>query len=63
VDTSAPTGRRGEAVVLTITGFGAGYGRMQVLRDVELAVERNQIVALVGPTGAGKTTCCGRCRG
>ena len=49
--------------MLTITGFGAGYGRVQVLRDVELGVERNQIVALVGPNGAGKTTCCGRCRG
>jgi len=27
-----------------------------VLRDVELEVKRGQVVAIVGPSGAGKTT-------
>ena len=34
--------------MLTITDLGAGYGRVQVLWDVELAVERNQIDLLLG---------------
>lgn len=32
------------------------YGREQVLQDVSLTMEPGQTVALVGPTGAGKST-------
>jgi branched-chain amino acid transport system ATP-binding protein len=42
--------------LLEVRGLNAGYGRVQVLWDVDLAVEQNQIVALVGANGAGKTT-------
>jgi branched-chain amino acid transport system ATP-binding protein len=34
----------------------AGYGKVQVLRDVDLVVPDGGVVALVGPNGAGKTT-------
>jgi branched-chain amino acid transport system ATP-binding protein len=34
----------------------AGYGPQTVLRDVNLAVPDNAVVALLGPNGAGKTT-------
>jgi branched-chain amino acid transport system ATP-binding protein len=34
----------------------AGYGEMPMLRDIDLKVERGEIVALVGSNGAGKTT-------
>jgi len=33
-----------------------------VLRDVDLEVERGQVVAIVGPSGAGKTTLVDLCR-
>jgi len=33
-----------------------GYGRREVLRGVDLAVRRGEILAVVGPNGAGKTT-------
>lgn len=33
-----------------------GYGRGQVLRDVSLNVQANEVVAIVGRTGSGKTT-------
>ena len=42
--------------LLEVRALNAGYGRVQVLWDVALAVERQQIVALVGANGAGKTT-------
>ena len=42
--------------LLETRGLGAGYGEMQVLRGVTLAVRPAEIVAIVGSNGAGKTT-------
>jgi branched-chain amino acid transport system ATP-binding protein len=42
--------------LLEVGSLNAGYGRLQVLWDVSIAVESKQIVALVGANGAGKTT-------
>jgi branched-chain amino acid transport system ATP-binding protein len=42
--------------VLEINGLCAGYGAIEVLHDVELGLERGEIVALVGSNGAGKST-------
>jgi branched-chain amino acid transport system ATP-binding protein len=44
------------SALLDVRKLNAGYGRVQVLWDVDLAVEAKQIVALVGANGAGKTT-------
>lgn len=42
--------------MLQIEALNAGYGDVQILRDVSLTVEEGQIVALIGANGAGKTT-------
>ena len=42
--------------MLEVSKLAAGYGRVQVLWDVDLTVGSNEIVALVGPNGSGKST-------
>jgi branched-chain amino acid transport system ATP-binding protein len=42
--------------MLTIEHLCAGYGDVEVVRDVSFEVRRGEIVALVGANGAGKTT-------
>ena len=42
--------------MLSIERLSAGYGEARVLRDVDLHVERGEVVTLCGRNGAGKTT-------
>jgi branched-chain amino acid transport system ATP-binding protein len=42
--------------ILELQGLRAGYGEVQVLWGIDLAVRRGEITALIGSNGAGKTT-------
>ncbi len=42
--------------VLQFVRASVGYGRMPVLRDVELTVHPGEVLAVVGPNGVGKST-------
>jgi branched-chain amino acid transport system ATP-binding protein len=42
--------------LLDIRGLHAGYGKLEVLRGIDLAVQTGEIVALLGSNGAGKST-------
>ena len=42
--------------MLEIDRLQAGYGEVQILRDVSLKVEAGEMVTLVGSNGAGKST-------
>ncbi|HSR71294.1 MAG TPA: ATP-binding cassette domain-containing protein, partial [Kiloniellales bacterium] len=44
------------APYLTVEDLRAGYGKMQILHDVNLQVARRQSLCLIGPNGAGKST-------
>ncbi|MBX3635746.1 MAG: ABC transporter ATP-binding protein [Rubrivivax sp.] len=44
------------SALLELRGLRAGYGRVEVLRGVDLQVGAREIVALLGSNGAGKTT-------
>jgi branched-chain amino acid transport system ATP-binding protein len=41
---------------LVIENLDAGYGKMQILHGLNLAVARKQSLCLIGPNGAGKST-------
>ncbi len=41
---------------LVIENLKAGYGRMEILHDLNLHVARKQSLCLIGPNGAGKST-------
>ena len=45
-----------EAPLLAVEGLVAGYGQIQILRGVDLAVRRGEVVALLGANGSGKST-------
>jgi branched-chain amino acid transport system ATP-binding protein len=44
---------------LELLDVRAGYGRIEVLHGVDVAVPRGGVAALLGPNGAGKTTALG----
>jgi branched-chain amino acid transport system ATP-binding protein len=48
---------------LVLDGVTAGYGRIEVLRDLSFSVPEAKVCALLGPNGAGKTTTLGAISG
>jgi branched-chain amino acid transport system ATP-binding protein len=45
-----------DPLILELQGLRAGYGEIQVLWGIDMAVRRGEITALIGSNGAGKTT-------
>lgn len=41
---------------LVISGLGKAFGDLDVLRRIDVSVERGEFICLVGPSGCGKTT-------
>jgi ABC-type branched-subunit amino acid transport system ATPase component len=46
----------GNAPLLALQDVSAGYGSIQILHGVSLAVGRGEVVSVIGPNGAGKST-------
>ena len=47
----------GSSSRLTVARLQKRYGKRLVVKDVSLTVEAGEVVGLLGPIGAGKTTC------
>src|ERR1700736_748524 len=45
-----------DPLILELQGLRAGYGEIQVLWGIDVAVRRGEMTALIGSNGAGKTT-------
>ena len=46
----------GDSPHLCIEGLAAGYGRMEILHELDLQLGTGQSLCLIGPNGAGKST-------
>ena len=47
---------RNKHAILSAKGLHKQYGKRMVVKDVDVLLERGEIVGLLGPNGAGKTT-------
>ena len=43
-------------MMIDLQGITKSFGSLQVLKGVDLQVERGEVVSIIGPSGAGKTT-------
>lgn len=44
--------------VIEMRGVNKHFGKLHVLRDIDLTVPRGQVVIVLGPSGSGKSTLC-----
>ncbi len=55
-DPGSPGGAGMSVPILEVVDLHAAYGRIEVLRGVDLSVPKGAVLALLGPNGAGKST-------
>lgn len=53
---SRSSGTSDESAVIEVRGLRMRYGSVDVLKNVDFAARRGEVLALLGPNGAGKTT-------
>jgi glutamate transport system ATP-binding protein len=48
----------GPVPMISIKGVNKHFGALHVLKDINLEVDRGQVVVVLGPSGSGKSTLC-----
>ena len=44
--------------LVVLSGVNKWYGDLNVLKDIDLAVKKGEVIVVIGPSGAGKSTLC-----
>jgi glutamate transport system ATP-binding protein len=52
--TDRPTGEP----LVRLSGVNKWFGDLHVLQDIELSIDRGEVVVVIGPSGSGKSTLC-----
>ena len=57
--TAAATANEGAATpIIEMSHVDKHYGQLHVLNDINLSVEKGEVLVLIGPSGSGKSTLC-----
>ena len=43
---------------MRLTGVNKWFGELHVLQDIDLSIDRGEVVVVIGPSGSGKSTLC-----
>jgi glutamate transport system ATP-binding protein len=44
--------------LVRLTGVNKWFGELHVLQDIDLEIDRGEVVVVIGPSGSGKSTLC-----
>ncbi len=56
IDLAVTGGKEGTAPIMQIEGLCKSFGRLEVLRSIDLNVREGEVVGIIGPSGSGKST-------
>jgi L-cystine transport system ATP-binding protein len=48
--------KKGGMMMISIQGLYKQFGKLEVLKGIDLEVEKGKVVVIIGPSGSGKTT-------
>lgn len=53
IDNATPVG---DTPMVEITGVWKSFGKLKVLKDINLKVSKGEVISIIGPSGSGKST-------
>ncbi|SDX51876.1 glutamate transport system ATP-binding protein [Geodermatophilus africanus] len=52
------TSRTAGEPLVRLSGVDKWFGQLHVLQDIDLSIDRGEVVVIIGPSGSGKSTLC-----
>jgi glutamate transport system ATP-binding protein len=56
--TASSTSATSTGPAVELAGVNKWFGELHVLQDIDLSVQRGEVVVVIGPSGSGKSTLC-----